>query len=176
MKILPTEVVGVMRIEIEPVVDDRGLFARIFCAETFAAYGLAQHFPHVNLSWNRQAGTLRGLHYQEAPRAEAKLVRATRGRVYDVAVDLRPASASFRRWTALELSAERRNALYIPEGCAHGFITLEDDCELLYLMSEVYDTSLARTLRWNDPAFEINWPATPNIIAPRDALAPDFRS
>lgn len=176
MKILPTEIAGVMRIELEPVADVRGFFARAFCAETFRAHGLADHFPHVNLSWNRSARTLRGLHYQDPPRAEDKLVRATRGRVYDVAVDLRPESPSFRRWTAVELDAERRNALYIPKGCAHGFLTLADDCELLYMASAVYDAALARTVRWDDPAFGIAWPAAPDIIMPRDAQAPDFRT
>ncbi|MGU3666191.1 dTDP-4-dehydrorhamnose 3,5-epimerase family protein [Methylobacterium sp. A49B] len=174
MRIIPTEIAGVMRIELEPIADDRGLFARTFCAEAFAAHGLATHFPHMNLSWNRRARTLRGLHVQAAPRAEAKLIRATRGRAYDVAVDLRQDSPSFRRWTAVELDADRRNAVYIPEGCAHGFLTLGDDCELLYLMSEVYDAGLARVARWNDPAFGIRWPATPDVIAPRDAEAPDF--
>lgn len=176
MRILPTAIAGAMHVEIEPHADARGLFARTFCADTFRAHGLADRFPHANLSWNRHARTLRGLHLQDAPRAEAKLVRATRGRVYDVAVDLRAGSPTFRRWTAVELDAERRNALYIPEGCAHGFLTLEDDCELLYLMSEVYDATLARTVRWNDPAFGIGWPAEPAVIAPRDAEAEDFPS
>lgn len=176
MKITPTALAGVMSVEITPQADARGFFARTFCAETFAAHGMATHFPHCNVSWNPHARTLRGLHYQAAPGTEAKLVRATKGRVFDVAVDLRPASPTYRQWTGLELDAERRNAIYIPEGCAHGFLTLEDGCELFYQMSQVYVPELARCARWNDPAFGISWPLSPALISPRDAEAPEFSS
>ena len=164
-----------MLVEVEAASDDRGAFARTFCADTFAAHGLADRFPQTSASWTRRAGTLRGLHYQADPKPEAKLVRATRGRAFDVAVDLRPDSITYRAWTAVELDAGRRNAVYIPPGCAHGFLTLADDCELLYMMSEPYAPDLARTARWDDPAFAIAWPFAPSLMAPRDAQAPDHR-
>lgn len=163
-----------MEVEISPVADERGLFARTFCAETFAGHGMAAHFPHQNTSFNPRRGTLRGLHLQAEPSPEAKLVRATRGRVFDVAVDLRPASPTYRQWTSVELSADRRNAIYIPAGCAHGFLTLDDDSEVFYLMSETYVPALARTYRWNDPAFGVSWPFEPLVISARDAAAEDY--
>ncbi len=175
MKISATALAGVMHVEVTPFADDRGLFARTFCAETFAAHGMASVFPQANTSFNPRAGTLRGLHLQAEPHPEAKLVRATRGRVFDVAVDLRPASPTYCAWTALELDAERRNALYIPAGCAHGFLSLVDDSEVSYLMSATYVADLARTYRWNDPAFAIAWPIDPLLISDRDAAAEDFR-
>jgi dTDP-4-dehydrorhamnose 3,5-epimerase len=175
MRFCKTSVEGVMTIEISPHVDTRGGFARAFCAETFAAHGLATHFPHANLSWNEKAGTLRGLHFQADPKPEAKLVRATRGRVFDVAVDLRPDSPTYRRWTSAVLDATLRNAIYIPCGCAHGYLTLVDDCEVFYLVSEVYAPDLARDLRWNDPAFAIEWPRDPAVISAKDAGAPFFQ-
>ena len=175
MNITPTALAGVMAVEVTPFADERGLFARTFCAQTFAAHGMASAFPQANTSFNPRAGTLRGLHLQAEPQPEAKLVRATRGRVFDVAVDLRPASPTFRAWTAVELDADRRNALYIPAGCAHGFLSLVDDSEVSYLMSAAYVPDLARTYRWNDPAFAIAWPAPPLLISDRDAAAEDFR-
>ncbi|TDU01195.1 dTDP-4-dehydrorhamnose 3,5-epimerase [Azorhizobium sp. AG788] len=174
MKISPTKIPGVMEVEVTPLTDERGLFARTFCAETFAGHGLADRYPHQNTSYNPRRGTLRGLHLQAEPSPEAKLVRATRGRVFDVAVDLRPASPAYRDWTAVELDANRRNALYIPAGCAHGFLTLEDDSEVFYLMSETYVPALARTYRWNDPAFGVDWPFEPSVISARDAAAEDY--
>ncbi len=174
MKISPTAVHGVMIVEVAPHVDERGGFARAFCAETFAAHGLATHYPHANLSWNEKAGTLRGLHYQAEPKSEAKLVRTTRGRVFDVAVDLRQASPTYLRWTSVVLDATRHNALYIPEGCAHGYLTLDDDCEVFYLVSEIYVPDLARDLRWDDPAFGIAWPSAPRVISTKDTTAPFF--
>lgn len=169
MKFLPTPVAGAFAVEIEPHTDARGLFARTFCAETFAARGLASAYPHCNISYNVRRGTLRGLHYQAAPRSEAKLVRATSGAVFDVALDLRPSSLTYLKWAAVELTAEKRNAFYIPEGCAHGFLTLSDDCELLYQMSDVYDPALGRGVRYDDPAFAIGWPFAPVVISERDA-------
>lgn len=172
MRISPTPVAGVMTVEVDAHRDTRGGFARAFCAETFAAHGLPDRFPHANLSWNDAAHTLRGLHFQADPRPEAKLVRATRGRVFDVAVDLRPGSPTYRAWTSVVLDAERRNALFVPSGCAHGYLTLERDCEVFYLVSEVYVPELARELRWDDPAFGIAWPAAPAVISAKDAAAP----
>lgn len=175
MKFLPTAVDGAMIVEIEPFSDHRGIFARAFCADTFREQGLMDRFVHANTSWNPRKGTLRGLHLQEAPRAEAKLMRAVRGRVFDVAVDLRPTSPTYLCWAGVELSADRRNAFYVPEGCAHGFLTLEDECEVFYLVSDIYAPDLARTYRWNDPAFAVEWPAAPTIISARDAEAEDYQ-
>ncbi|WP_247658373.1 dTDP-4-dehydrorhamnose 3,5-epimerase [Aquabacter sp. L1I39] len=158
-----------------PFRDARGTFSRAFCADTFRAQGLMDRFVHANLSGNPAKGTLRGLHLQEQPRAEVKLVRATRGRVQDVAVDLRPASPTYLRWAGVELCADKQNALYVPEGCAHGFLTLEDQCEVFYLVSDVYAPDLARTYRWDDPAFGIEWQIAPTLISDRDAAAQDYR-
>lgn len=171
----PTAIAGAYEVEMIPFRDARGTFSRAFCAETFRAHGLMDRFVHANLSANPAKGTLRGLHLQEHPRAEVKLVRAMRGRVQDVAVDLRPASPTFLRWASVELSADRQNALYVPEGCAHGFLTLEDQCEVFYLVSDVYAPDLARTYRWDDPAFGIEWQIAPTLISDRDAAAQDYR-
>jgi dTDP-4-dehydrorhamnose 3,5-epimerase len=169
MRLSPTRIAGAFVIDIEGHVDERGLFARTFCAETFEQHGLAAEFPQCNLSYSPQRGTLRGLHYQDAPHREAKLVRATRGRVFDVAADLRPDSVTFLAWDAVELDWQRRNAFYIPAGCAHGLITLEDDCEVLYQMSAAYAPDLARSVRWDDPVFGIPWPLQPSVMSQRDA-------
>lgn len=174
VKFVATDVAGAFVVEPEMREDERGAFARTFCAETFAAHGLASVYPQCNVSTNGRRGTLRGLHFQTVPKAEAKLVRATRGRVFDVALDLRPDSPSHLKWAAVELDAARHNAFYIPAGCAHGFLTLEDHCELFYQMSETYDSDLARGVRWDDPAFAIAWPFAPEVIGTRDANYPDF--
>ena len=139
-----------------------------------AEAGLSTAWPQCNTSWNPRRGTLRGMHYQENPRPEPKLVRCTRGRVFDVALDLRPHSPTFKAWVGVELSADSRAALYIPPGCAHGFLTLEDGCEVFYQMGESYVPELARGVRWNDPAFAIAWPIEPTLIGERDATYPDF--
>ncbi|MBR0557903.1 dTDP-4-dehydrorhamnose 3,5-epimerase [Ciceribacter sp. L1K23] len=169
MKFTESRISGAFLIDPEPHQDERGLFARTFCRETFAARGLAREFLQCNTSLNPKKGTLRGLHYQAEPYGEAKLVRATRGRVFDVAVDLRPGSPSYLLWDAVELDWRRRNAFYIPAGCAHGFLTLDDDCEVFYQMSTVYVPAAARGARWDDPAFGIQWPAEPSLIGDRDA-------
>lgn len=174
MKFLPTTVAGAYEVEPEIHVDERGTFVRTFCAELFALHGLATHYPQCNVSRNNRRGTLRGLHFQADPHGEAKLVRATHGRVYDVALDLRPASPSYLRWAAVGLDAARHNAFYIPEGCAHGFLTLEDESALFYQMSEPYAPASARAVRWDDPAFDIEWPFAPIVISARDAGCPDF--
>ncbi|MFG1399394.1 dTDP-4-dehydrorhamnose 3,5-epimerase family protein [Roseixanthobacter pseudopolyaromaticivorans] len=174
MRISHTSISGVMQVHVSPRTDARGLFARTFCADTFAAHGLATSFPEASTSWNPHLGTLRGLHLQAEPKGEAKLVRATRGRIFDVVVDLRPASPTYLAWTACELDAARRNAIYIPEGCAHGFLTLEPGCEVFYQMSQSYDAELARTYRWDDPAFAIAWPAAPRVISSKDASASEL--
>ena len=173
MRIDPSALPGVMIITVEPQPDERGLFARTFDAAEFGAVGLPTVWPQCNVSWNARRGTLRGMHFQRAPRGEPKLVRCTRGRVFDVAVDLRPGSPGFAKWVGIELSHERRNALFIPEGLAHGFLTLEDDCEVLYMMGEIFVPELAVGVRWNDPAFAIEWPFAPSVISDRDAHWPD---
>lgn len=175
MRFLPTDVVGAFVVEPEVHTDERGQFARTFCTESFAAHGLATHYPQCNISTNLMRGTLRGLHLQVEPHGEAKLVRATQGRVFDVTVDLRPASPSYLRWAVVELDAALHNAFYIPPGCAHGFLTLEDDCALFYQMSAPHAPASARTVRWDDPAFGIAWPFAPAVISARDAACPDFR-
>ena len=169
MRFRPTAVAGAFIVEVTPHADDRGLFARTFCADTFAAHGLASVYPQCNVSQNHRRGTLRGLHYQADPKPEAKLVRATRGRAFDVAVDLRRGSESYLRWAAVELDAARHNAFYIPAGCAHGFLTLSDDCELFYQMSEPYVPELQRGIRFDDPAVAIAWPFAPQVLSARDA-------
>lgn len=169
MRFVPTAVHGAFIVEIDRHVDNRGMFARTFCAESFAARELAATYPQCNVSQNHARGTLRGMHYQANPKPEAKLVRAVRGRVFDVALDLRPESASYLKWASVELDSAIQNAFYIPAGCAHGFLTLEDDCELFYQMSEVYVAELARGVRWDDPQFAIAWPFAPKIISDRDA-------
>ena len=174
MKIEPTSIAGVMTVEIEPLADDRGIFARTFCAETFAKHGLLSKFPQSNTSWNAHRGTLRGMHYQNEPHPEVKLVRCTRGRIYDVIVDLRSDSNTYKKWLAVELDAQLRNAIYIPAGCAHGFLTLEENCAIDYVMDADYVPGSARGCRWNDPAFGIEWPFAPMVMSERDMTWPDF--
>ena len=174
MRIEPAAVIGVMLVSVEPHVDDRGLFARTYDAATFAAAGLPVNWPQCNVSWNRSRGTLRGMHYQRAPFEEPKLVRCTAGRIFDVTIDLRPGSPTYCRWVGVELSRERRTALLIPAGCAHGFLTLEDEAEVFYMMGEVFHPEAAAGVRWNDPAFGIEWPLAPTTMADRDASWPDF--
>ena len=159
----------------ERLEDERGFFARTFDAAEFARRGLAAAFPQCSVSFNARAGTLRGMHFQAEPHQEAKLVRCTAGAVYDVIVDLRPGSPTRGRWTAVELSAANRRALYVPEGFAHGFQTLVDASEVFYQISASYEPSAARGVRWDDPAFAIAWPpAEPRILSERDRAYPDF--
>ena len=165
----PTDIPGVVVVELERLTDERGFFARSFCTEEFAGQGLTSSFVQANVSLNSASGTLRGLHYQAEPRPDPKLVRCTRGAIFDVAVDLRPDSPAYRCWTSAELTAENRRALHIPGGCAHGFITLEDDSEVLYLMGAPYEPDLARGVRWNDSALGIEWPLEPVVVSERDA-------
>ena len=175
MKISPTAIEGAKLVELERIDDERGFFARAYCQREFEAAGLAACAAQCNVSFNRSRGTLRGRHFQRAPHAEAKLVRCTRGTIYDVIVDLRKDSPSFLKWVAVELSAENRRALYIPEGIAHGFQTLEDACEVFYQMSAFYHPEAAAGVRWNDPAFRIEWPIAKPTVSPRDAGYPDFK-
>jgi dTDP-4-dehydrorhamnose 3,5-epimerase len=154
--------------------DERGLFARTYDAAAFAAVGLPTSWPQCNTSWNAHKGTLRGLHFQAPPHPDPKLVRCTQGRIFDVVVDVRPDSPTFRQWIGAELSEATRGALAIPAGCAHGFLTLEENCEVFYMMGAAYVPELARGVRWNDPTFAIEWPTTPLLMSERDATWPDF--
>lgn len=174
MKFLETNISGVFEIRPELVHDERGFFARSWCQKEFASRGLNSRLVQCNISGSLQRGTLRGMHYQAAPFAEAKLIRCTHGSIFDVALDLRPDSATYKRWTAAVLTAENHHMFYVPEGCAHGFLTLEDDCEVFYQMSEFYHPETARGVRWNDPAFGIDWPEKVEVISARDAAYPDF--
>jgi dTDP-4-dehydrorhamnose 3,5-epimerase len=169
-----TPVTGVHVIRLEARQDDRGLFARVFCESEFAAQGLETKYVQSNLSMSRQRGTLRGMHYQIGTAAEVKVVRCTSGALYDVALDLRPDSPTFGRSFGLELSADNRTTLYIPRGCAHGFITLTDNAEVTYLVSAPYSPQQERGVRYNDPRFSIAWPIAPVAISPKDAQWPDF--
>jgi dTDP-4-dehydrorhamnose 3,5-epimerase len=168
------DVAGAFVIEPDRHGDDRGWFARFFATEEFAAHGIGMDVVHVNASFNEQAGTLRGMHLQAEPHAEAKVIRVTRGAAHDVLVDVRPQSPTFRRWAAVELRPDDARAVYAPEGVAHGFITLEDSTELLYLMSAPYVAEAAGGVRWDDPAFGIDWPREPVVISDRDASWPDL--
>jgi dTDP-4-dehydrorhamnose 3,5-epimerase len=166
---------GVWRISLEKRLDDRGFFARTFCEREFADDGLAVHYPQSNVSYNRTKGTLRGMHFQRPPAPEVKVVRCVRGAVYDVVLDLRPESPMYLQWESFELSGENRDALYIPEGCAHGFQTLTDDVEMHYQMGAFYAPEYNDGFRWNDPAFRIQWPEASPTISGKDRGYPDFR-
>jgi dTDP-4-dehydrorhamnose 3,5-epimerase len=176
MRFEQTPLSGVWVIDVDRLADDRGWFARTFDAAEFAARGLDAAVVQCNASFNARRGTLRGLHYQAAPHAETKLVRCVRGAVFDVALDLRPDSATYRRWYGVELSDANGRMLYIPVGFAHGFQTLTDDSELLYLMGTEYVAGAGRGLRWDDPAFAIDWPVASGerTISDRDRGYPDF--
>ena len=169
-----TKLQGVWEINIEPQLDERGLFARCWCRDEFERNGLNPTLVQCNVSFNTRKGTLRGMHYQTAPRQEAKLVRCTRGSLYDVILDLRPDSLTYRDWVSIVLTAADRNMAYVPEGCAHGFLTLEDETEVFYQMSEVYSPQFARGVRWNDPAFGVFWPLCVEVMSERDRSYPDF--
>jgi dTDP-4-dehydrorhamnose 3,5-epimerase len=172
MRFETTELPGVVRVVPEPIADERGFFARLFCPEEFAAAGYSFAPAQTSLSRNSAAYTLRGLHFQSPPFAEAKIVRAARGSVYDVVVDLRPESPAYRRWTAAILTADNAVALLIPAGCAHGFLTLEDSTDVLYHIDRLYAPGHARGVRYDDPALKIRWPAVASVIAPADLAWP----
>jgi dTDP-4-dehydrorhamnose 3,5-epimerase len=170
-----TKLSGAFVIEVQRLEDDRGFFGRSFCRQEFIARGLNQDVAQCSISFNRKAGTLRGMHYQTAPHAEDKLIRCTRGKLYDVIVDLRRESPTFKKWIALELTGDNRLMLYVPKGCAHGFQTIEDNTEVFYQMSEFYHAESARGVRWNDPAFGIQWPAKDRVIlSDRDRNWPGY--
>jgi dTDP-4-dehydrorhamnose 3,5-epimerase len=174
MKFHETKIPGVFEIHIEPHSDDRGFFARAWCRNEFEDHGLNPKLVQCNTSYNTLKGTLRGMHYQAAPFPEVKIVRCTQGAIYDVVLDLRPQSPAFKSWVAVVLTAEDRNMVYVPEGCAHGFLTLSEGSELFYQMSEFYHPESSRGVRWDDPAFRIAWPEKVQAISERDRTYPDF--
>ena len=174
MKFTQTKIPGAYLIEIEPHADERGFFARSFCTDEFQQHGLNTNFVQCNVSFTSQQGTIRGMHYQVAPDTETKLVRCTRGAIYDVLLDLRPESPTFKQWVAEELTADNHRMFYIPAGCAHGLQTLVDDTEVFYQMCGVYRAETARGVRWNDSEFGIKMPLPVSIINERDRDYPDF--
>ena len=169
MKFTPTDLQDAVTIELEKRADERGFFARTFCAEEFGRAGLATAFPQSNHSRNRTKGTLRGMHFQRPPAGEVKLVRVVRGAIHDVIVDIRPASPSFGRWQGFDLDAEGGRMLYVPAGFAHGFQTLEDDTDVTYMVSHPYAPGAEGGLRWDDPLLAIRWPLPVAAISDKDA-------
>lgn len=169
-----TSLQGAYIVELDPAEDERGFFARSWCENEFRAAGLAPRLCQCNISFNRRKGTLRGMHYQDDPFPEAKLVRCTMGSIYDVIIDLRRDSSTFCQWLSVELAAANRRMIYVPAGFAHGFQTLEDNSEVFYQMSEFYHPERARGVRWDDPAFGIRWPDDQRTISAADMSYPDF--
>ncbi len=165
---------GAFVIELEKRADTRGFFARGWCQKEFEDHGLVAQVVQANISYNRKKGTLRGMHYQVAPVEETKLVRCVRGGIYDVIIDLRPESPTYKQWIGVELTAENYKMLYVPENFAHGLQTLEDDTEVIYQVSQLYTPGAERGLRWNDPAFRIEWPQDIEVISDKDADWPDY--
>jgi dTDP-4-dehydrorhamnose 3,5-epimerase len=171
-----TELEGAWIVELEERTDDRGFFARAFCKQEFEDHGIPSNVVQANVSYNHRAGTLRGMHYQVPPVTETKFIRCVNGAVYDVIVDLRPDSPTYLQHVGVELSATNRRALYVPGLFAHGFVTLTDDAEVLYLVGEFYTPGHERGIRHDDPAFGIDWPRPVEVISPKDASWPDFRA
>lgn len=174
MRFTETKIGGAYILDAERIADERGFFARTWARDEFVAHGLNPDLAQCNVSYNRRKGTVRGMHWQSPPYAETKLVRCTAGAIYDVIVDIRPDSPTYREWVSAELSAENRRALSIPEGCAHGFQTLTDDSEVFYQITAYYAPEAARGMRWNDPAINLTWPLPITVISARDAEYPDF--
>lgn len=171
-----TKLAGVFEIDIEPKCDERGFFARSWCQQEFESHGLNSKLVQCSVSFNTLKGTLRGIHYQAAPYPETKLVRCTQGAIYDVVVDLRPQSPTYKQWIGATLTAENRQMLYVPEYCGHGFLTLQDETEIFYQISEFYHPELSRGVRWDDPAFAIAWPGLALEMSERDRTYPNFES
>lgn len=174
MKFTETELPGVWIIDLEPIEDDRGFFARTYCAKEFAAHGLNTHWPQTNLSRTLQPGMLRGLHFQAEPHPEIKLIRCAVGAIHDVLVDVRPDSPTFGRWQSFELTGANGRTLYVPGGYAHGFQCLAEHSEVFYQMSEFYFADLARGVRWDDPTLRIDWPMPDPFLSPRDRALPSL--
>ncbi len=174
MKFIPTPLQGAYIIELEKREDERGFFARSFCVNEYDELKLEHTIVQINNSLSRQKGTMRGMHYQLPPKAETKIVRCIRGSLFDVIIDLRDGSATYGSWYGAVLSAENRCMMYVPKGFAHGFLTLEDDTEALYLVTEFYSPEHERGIRFNDPAFNIEWPIPPLVVSEKDTLHADF--
>lgn len=175
MRFEKTRVDGAYLVHPEPHADDRGFFARLWCVEEFAEHGLTASFVQCNNAFSAKRGTIRGLHYQAAPWEEVKLVRCVRGAVFDVLVDLRPASRTFRQWVGVELTSDDRTMLYVPAGCAHGYLALADESEVIYPVSAPYHPEAERGVRWNDPAFGVEWPDVGALtISAKDAAWLDY--
>jgi dTDP-4-dehydrorhamnose 3,5-epimerase len=174
MKFTETELKGAFIVEVEKLSDDRGFFARSWCLKEFEAHGLTSRVVQSNVSYNIKKGTLRGMHYQIAPYQESKLIRCTRGAIYDVIIDLRPESPTYKQWTGLELTADNRTMLFVPEDFAHGFMTLADDTEITYQVSQFYTPRSEKGIRFNDPLFRIQWPLDVSVISDKDRQWPDF--
>jgi len=172
MRFIPLTLADAFVVELEKMSDERGSFARSWCVREFAEHGLDSRLVQCNVSFNRHRGTLRGMHYQLPPWSEGKLVRCTRGKMLDVIVDIRPDSATFLQWTAEELTPDNGRMMFVPKGFAHGFITLADDTEVFYQMTEFYDPGSARGVRWDDPLFGIRWPEAPRVMSPKDESYP----
>lgn len=174
MQFTETRIPGAYIIDTDCFADERGFFALTWARDEFVAQGLNPYLAQCNLSYNHRTGTVRGMHWQAPPHAETKLVRCVRGGIYDVIVDIRNDSPAYLRWVGVELTAENRRALYIPEGCAHGFQTMEDATEVFYMITEQYTPDAARGMRWNDPAIGVTWPREVAVISERDAQYPDL--
>lgn len=175
MRFHRTAVEGAVIVELDAHSDARGSFARTFCEEEFSKAGIHFRVAQVNFSRNTRKGTLRGMHYQAEPHGEPKIVQCVRGRIFDVAIDLRPKSATYKQWTSVELSGDGTRVFCIPKGCAHGFLTLEDESDIVYLMGAPYVAASGMGVRWNDPAFGVIWPEAPVEISERDRLLADYR-
>ncbi|HEX9989110.1 MAG TPA: dTDP-4-dehydrorhamnose 3,5-epimerase [Chloroflexia bacterium] len=169
-----TALKGAYIIDVEKLEDERGFFARSWCAHEFEEHGLNARLAQCNVSYNHKKGTVRGMHYQTVPFEEVKLVRCTRGAIYDVIIDLRPGSPTYKQWISVELTMDNHKMLYVPEGFAHGFQTLEESSEVFYQMSEFYAPGHAKGIRWDDPAFGVRWPLEVQVISARDRQYPDY--
>lgn len=174
MRYTPLDITGALILDPEPIVDSRGFFATMWSADEFLRLGMNPHLEQASLSFNARKGTVRGMHFQAEPHSEAKLVRCQVGAIFDVVLDLRRDSPTYRRWAGIMLSAENRRMLTIPEGCAHGFQTLTDGAEVFYLVSKAYAPESARGVRWDDPAFAIAWPESVTCLSDRDRAHPDW--
>ena len=175
MKFRETKVAGAYVIDVDRISDDRGFFGRIWCSKEFGDQSLTRRIEQINVGFSPKQGTLRGMHYQVAPFLEVKVVRCTRGAVYDVVVDLRSESPTFGKWDAAELTQDNLSMMYVPEGCAHGYLTLTPDSEIYYIASEVYAPDQARGIRYDDPMFGVEWPAPVTVISDGDRNWPDFQ-
>lgn len=175
MKFTETRLQGAYLVDLQKMEDERGFFARAFCRSEFEQNGMVPDVVQANMSWNQARGTLRGMHYQHHPYQETKFIRCTRGAIYDVIIDLRKDSPDYGQWIGVELTADNRSALFVPRDFAHGFITLTDDTEVLYLVSQSYQPGSEGGIRWNDPHFKIEWPIEPVCISEKDANWPDYQ-